>query len=268
MICKNRILSLGGSTYDTIQFGRGKKHLVMIPGLGDGLITVKNKALVGLILYHAYASRYTVTLISRRNELTEEADTCSMARDQAAVMKALGIRQAHVIGVSQGGMIAQHLAADHPQLVDRLVLVVTVPQSSSLMRANAERWVRMMEQGDRTGLMGDINEKAHPEPYLRKIRWTYPILGWSVRKSSLRRFRIQARACMSHDARQKLGRITAPTLIIGGAEDQTLGPEGSLLLAKAIPGSQLKIYPHQGHALYEDEKAFNRDVLHFLENHH
>ena len=265
MKCTNRVLHLNGSSFDLVQFGRGKKHLVMIPGLGDGIITVKNKALLGLALYRAYAERYTVTLISRKNELEPDASIESMARDQADAMRALGIGRAHVIGVSQGGMIAQHLAADAPELVDRLVLVVTVPAANALLAQNVHRWLRLSERREFSALMADINEQAHPERYLKRMRWAYPLLGLSAHGADAQRFAIQARACLGHDARGRLAHISAPTLILGGAEDKTLGPTGSRLLANAIPGSRLLIYWGQGHALYQDEKAFHADVLAFLE---
>ena len=70
---------------------------------------------------------HTVYLFSRKRSLPETYSIREMAADQAAAMKAMGISDAHVLGVSQGGMIAQYLASDHPELVGKLVLAVTAP---------------------------------------------------------------------------------------------------------------------------------------------
>ena len=127
MQMKNYEIHIKDDCYDAVSFGSGKKDLVMIPGLGDGITTVKGKALLGSVLYHRYGKKYRVTMISRKKTLEIDSTTETMAKDQYYAMQALGIQKAHVIGVSMGGMIAQHLAADHPDMVDKLILVVTAP---------------------------------------------------------------------------------------------------------------------------------------------
>ena len=53
-------------------------------------------------------------------------------------------------------------------------------------------------------------------------------------------------------------------MVLGGEQDKTLGGEASRRIAAEIPGAQLKLYPQWGHALYEEERSFNRTVLEFL----
>ena len=261
---KNGVLNVGEDSFDYIQFGLGERDLVVIPGLGDGIVTVKNKALPGIFMFHDYVRRFRITLISRKQNLEEDADTCTMADDQVKAMKALGIDKACVVGVSLGGMIAQHLAADYPEMVEKLVLVVTVPKGNEMLTLNVKRWMKYAVEGKYKKLMVDINEKAHPDEYLKHVKWTYPVLGRMAKKMDRERFYIQAKSCITHDAMDKLTYIDAPTLIIGGEEDETLGMEGSYSLAEEIWECKLKCFEHQGHALYEDEKDFHRVVLRFL----
>ena len=265
MPIKNYEIRIRDDRYDAVSFGSGKENLVMIPGLGDGITTVKGRALVGSVLYRRYCKKYRVTLISRKNRLDEHATTESMAQDQYLAMQALGIEKAHIIGVSMGGMIAQHLAADHPEAVDRLILVVTTPETGETAKENLDRWIGFARMKAYLGLMIDINEKAHPEKYLKKLRPLYPYLGSAAKKMDIERFCIQAAACRDHNALEKLNRIQAPTLIIGGGQDRTLGEEGSHQLNRAIGDSRIKIYIDQGHALYEDDPDFHRTCLSFLE---
>ena len=265
MYMKNYELHILGDVYDAVQFGSGE-HLVLIPGLGDGITTVKGKALMGSLMFRRYGKRYTVTVISRKRVLEPDADTCTMARDQAYAMEALGIQKAHVVGISQGGMIAQHLAADHPELIDKLVLAVTTPTSNDRIRLNLRRWVELARKGAFTGLMTDIQEKAQTGKRRKYMRPFYSQMGAAIRNMDVERFAIMAQACGDHDASDKLDRITAPTLVIGAAQDQTVEPDGSHMLHRLIGGSALRIFEDQGHAVYENEPKFHELILDFLEN--
>ena len=119
---KNDILTIGNSQMEYIRFGTGKKVLIMLPGLGDGLRTMKGTALPFALMYRIFAKDFTVYAFSRLNDLPEGYTTRDMAQDQKEAMDQLGIAKAHIFGVSMGGMIAQHLAADYPEVVDKLVL--------------------------------------------------------------------------------------------------------------------------------------------------
>ena len=110
---KNGTLQLSSTTMDYIRFGNGEKNLIILPGLGDGLQTVKGTALPMAFLYRIFAKGYTVYAFSRRNALPDGYTTRDMARDQEAAMEQLGIARADILGVSMGGMIAQHLAINH-----------------------------------------------------------------------------------------------------------------------------------------------------------
>ena len=65
-------------------------------------------------------------------------------------------------------------------------------------------------------------------------------------------------------AAEHIGEITAPTLVLGGAQDHTLDPNGSRLLAEGIPNSRLHLWPDYGHAVYDEAKDFDARILDFL----
>ena len=90
-----------------IRFGTGKKNLIMLPGLGDGLRTVKGTALPMALYYRSLTKDYTVYMFSRKTELPAGHSTRDMAGELKTAMDALNIRKADVVGVSMGGMIAQ-----------------------------------------------------------------------------------------------------------------------------------------------------------------
>ena len=249
---------------DYICFGRGEKVLIMLPGLGDGLTTVKGTALPMALMYRIFSKDYTVYMFSRKNDLPAGYTTRDMARDQAEVMEQLGIAQADIMGVSMGGMIAQHLAIDFPEKVGKLVLVVTAASVNSLLTESVQEWVEFAKKGDAAGFMDSNLRRIYSADYYQKNKWMAPIMGNLTKPKSYDRFFVQAEACLSHDAYENLQRITAQTLVIGGEQDLALGGEASREIAKKIPGAELSMYEQWGHGLYEEAKDFNQRVLDFL----
>ena len=263
---KNGKLKLDDAEMDYIRFGGGPQTLVMLPGLGDGLRTVKGTAVPMAAMYREFAGDFTVYAFSRKSPLPEGYTTRDMARDQARAMEALGIERAHIFGVSMGGMIAQWLAIDHPEKVERLVLAVTSAEPNPILIESIGEWVALARAGDTAGFMRSNLRRMYSDAYCRKNLWMAPIAGRLTRPKSYDRFFIQANACLTHNAADHLHQIRAGTLVLGGEQDKALGGEASRKTAAAIDGAALKMYPQWGHALYEEEKTFNRTVGSFLRN--
>lgn len=261
---KNGRVKFPDADMDYLRFGTGPKNLIMLPGLGDGLRSSYGLALPMALLYRMYAKDYTVYMFSRKNQLPAGCTTEDMARHLAQAMDRLCIDKAHILGVSMGGMIAQHLAADCPEKVEKLVLVVTAARPNPVLTDSVTLWMSQAEAGDHRALMDSNLKKIYSADYYRKNKWTVPLLGVSTKPKSYERFLVMARACLEHDAYGKLSAITAPTFVMGGGKDETLGSAAASEIAAAIPGAKLKIYSQWGHGLYEEAPEFNADVLKFL----
>ena len=260
----NGMLEVGGSTMEYIRFGTGKRALIMLPGLGDGLRTMKGTALPMALMYRMFAKDFTVYAFSRKEPLTKGYTTRDMARDQAEAMEILGIERADIFGVSMGGMIAQHFAADYPEKVAKLILVVTCPNSNPILVESVNEWIELARKGDHAAFMESNLRRLYSEDYYRKNKWMLPLVGKLTKPRSYERFFIQAEACLHHDAYDRLPDIKAQTLVIGGEKDLALGGDGSRDIAEKIPGARLRMYEQWGHGVYEEEKEFNRLVLDFL----
>ena len=249
---------------DYIRFGTGNKNLIMLPGLGDGLRTTRGTAVPMALYYRCFAKDYTVYIISRKTKLSPGATTRDMARDLQKAMTELGIEKASLLGVSMGGMIAQHFAADYPEMLEKLVLVVTCTRETPILLESLEEWVGCARRGDHTALMDSNVRRIYSDSYYRRNKWLIPIMGKLTKPKSYDRFFIQAEACRTHNAWKSIPNITVPTLVIGGEQDHSLGGEASRELAARIPGAILKMYPQWGHGLYEEAKDFLPVVMEFL----
>lgn len=261
---KNGILNLNGAHMDYIRFGSGKRTLIMLPGLGDGLRTVKGTALPMALMYRMFCKDFTVYAFSRKEPLSNGCTTRDMAFDLAEAMAQLGIEKADIFGVSMGGMIAQHFAIEFPEKVGKLILAVTSSKPNPILTESVQEWITLAKSGDHAAFMDSNLQRIYSDTYYRRNRWMIPLVGKLTKPKSYDRFFSQADACLTHDAFGRLPEIHAPTLVVGGEKDLALGGEASREIAARIPGAQLLMYPQWGHGLYEEAKDFNEKVQRFL----
>ena len=261
---ENGTVQVGNTDMDYIAFGSGSKVFIMLPGLGDSLRRIKGTAFWVALAGHKYAQDYRIYMFSRRNNMEEGYSIREMARDQAEAMKALGISKAYVMGVSQGGMIAQCLAIDYPELVEKLVLVVTLSRQNETIQKVVTEWIEMAKECDYRDIMLDTAKKSYTEEFLKKNHWVLPLVGQIGKPKDFSRFLIQARACMNHDVYDELEKIQCPTFVIGGDSDKIVGAFSSKELAEKIRDCKLLIYKGLGHGLYEEADDFISNVLEFL----
>ena len=267
MLCqiKEFRLKLSDTEIDCISFGRGTKPLVMLQGLNTR--GIKGAGFSLALMYRIFAKEYRVYLFDRRPDLWAGITAKDLAKDVASAMDNLGIANADILGVSQGGMIAQHLAIDRPDLVNALVLAVTLSRSNDTVASVIHSWIEMTEQGNIKTLVADMAAKMYSERYLRRYRPLLPLLTLLQKPKDPQRFMELARACLTCTAYEELPQIRCPVLVIGGREDQIVGSAASEEIAQRL-GCNLVLYDRLGHALYEEAKDFNRTVYDFFKEHH
>lgn len=261
---KNGVVVTDEFSANYIKFGNGKKNLIMIPGVGDGLKTVKGLAVPFSILYKKYSKDYTVYSFSRRNKIPEKFSIRDMTDDLIKCMDKLGIENADIIGVSQGGMIGQTLAINYPDRIGKLVLVVTTPKATDILKESVTGWLDMAYNNDYKGIMIDTAIRSYTGKYIEKGKKIFSLLSNISKPKSFDRFITMAKSCLEFDVSKDIKKIKTPTFIIGGSDDLVLGIEGSKLLNKGIKNSELYIYEGYSHGLYEQAKDFNDIVLKYL----
>ena len=259
-------LKVGSSEVEYVAFGRGKTPLVAVPGLSEGLRTVKGTGKMLWLMYRGFSRTHRMYVIGRKNELEKGYTTRDMADDLAAVMDKLDIVPAQVMGLSQGGMIAQWLAINHPEKISRLAIVISLARQNDTIQQTIGNWIKMVIEERYEDFALDMQEKNYTDKYLKKIRPFYWFLKRMGHPQSKVRFLIQAESCITHDASAELSKIKCPTLIIGGGADKIVGgAEVQQEMAEAIEGSKLHIYPELGHGAFAEAKDFN-DHLYGLFN--
>ena len=261
---KGSSVTINGSKMDYVEFGQGKSPLIILPGLSDGLKTVEGQAINLAYYFRAFLKDFKVYVFSRKENIDKGYTTGEMAKDLKAALDQLGIKRACLMGVSQGGMIAQHFAIDYPAMVEKLVLAVTASRANETLRHAINGWVKYAENNDYKSLMIDTTENTYSPQKLKTYRLMYPLLCRIGKPKSFDRFLIQADAVLAHDTFNRLENITCPTFIIGGDSDKVVGPNASVEMADKIPNSRLILYKGLGHASYEEGKDFNKQVIDFL----
>lgn len=261
---KNGEIKVGDTTANYISFGTGKRNLIIIPGVGDGFKLVKGLAIPFAFMYKLFAKDFKVYVFSRRNNIKEGFSTENMANDMIDHMKKLNIDKADIVGVSQGGMIAEYIAINAPERVNKLVLAVTTARKNDVLEEVITDWIKKAENKDYKGIMVDNAEKSYTGKYLEKNRKVYGMLGLFGKNATYERFIIEAKSCINHDAYDRLDKIKCPTLVIGAKEDKVLGITGSKELSEKIENSSLFIYEGYSHGVYEQAKDFNNRIYDYL----
>ena len=254
-------LYIGDVSFNYIQFGTGKKPLIMIQGLNTN--GIKGAALSLAYMYRMFAKEYTVYLFDRRDEVYEGITVKDFAMDIAAVMDELGLKNADVFGVSQGGMIAQYLAIERPDLVHKMVLAVTASQNNETIETVVQNWIALTEQGDFKTLVLDMAEKMYSDEYVKRYGLFMPLLTLVQKPKDVERFLIISKACLTCKAYELLEYIQCPVFVIGGKQDKVVTGEASEEIAKKL-GCEIYMYENLGHAAYEEASDFNERVLDFL----
>ncbi|MBQ6421602.1 MAG: alpha/beta hydrolase [Clostridia bacterium] len=251
----------GGRT-EVLTFGTGERTLVILPGLSVTPVLAGAETIVSA--YRSFCKDFTVRLVDRRKDPPPGFTLEGMAKDAAAALDALGVTAAHVYGVSQGGMIAQLLALERPELVKKLALCSTLSRENETVRAVVTEWIDMAKAGRGEELNDAFLQKIlSPKTYRRfgkAILKTLPV----PTARELEIFCVNAMAGEGFDVLDRLPEIRCPSLVLGAENDRVTTAEGARETAAGI-GCACKLYPAPyGHAVYDEAPGIKARVRRFL----
>ena len=260
-----RTVQTDGFSMDYIRFGVGRDPLVVIPGLS--VQSVMGSADAVAVAYGLLAERFTVYLFDRRKELSPSCSLETMARDTAAAMRALGLRDVCLFGVSQGGAMAMEIAIHAPELVRKLALGSTLARVTEDQRQLFSRWAALANAGDAEGLYLAFGEALYPEAVFAQARELLIVAARTVTENDLARFVLQTEMMRDYDITEDLRRISCPVLVIGSRDDRVLGPDASPRIAEKLNGrtvAELYMYDGYGHAVYDLAPDYKERLLRFF----
>lgn len=191
----------------------------------------------------------------------------NMAKDVVAVMDALGIPKAHMVGTSLGGAIAQVLCLDHPDRVQSAGILCSYVKMDAFMQRQFEVRKKVLLAMGTEALMHltstTLNDPHWFATHFDELREREKFLLGNASPPAIDAERIDA--VMRFDRSARLGEIRKPCFVIGARNDVVCPPGHSEELARRIPGARLKLYPDGGHFFYivhADE--LNADIRAFM----
>ncbi|MAT05538.1 MAG: alpha/beta hydrolase [Acidimicrobiaceae bacterium] len=238
-------------------------RVVLISGTGGDLRVNPNRASDPLTAGHEVLM-YDQRGLGRTSKPDEPSTMERYADDAAELMDALDWDRAHVVGISFGGMVAQHVALRHPERVDRLVLCCTSAGGAggssfdllSLADLPREERAELL-----LPIMDTRNDLSTDPPTLAPLFerlapfMVAPPLNADDPASELgARRQLEARA--GHDVYDRLGEIDMPTLVAGGLHDGQAPPENLERLAAALPDATLRFFEGGHMFLLQDRTAW------------
>lgn len=238
------------------KYGTGPKTLIIFQGL-----VFENKPLSSMMstqftkMYGGLENDYTIYVVNRKPGMAEGMTMTDIANEYADMVREEFGGPMDVLGISTGGSLVQHFAADHPELVRKLVihsaahtLNEKAKQGQMLVAklARQKKWWKAYAT-----LMGvSLPERGLKKALLKSFYGFIALFGGMIfGKPKQHPFDVAVtiEAEDTHAFKGRLHEITAPTLLIAGAKDPFYSPELFRETAAGIPDCKLLLYPNMAH---------------------
>ena len=256
--------TVDGNELHYVRRGDGEP-LLLIMGMSGTHLSWGDPFLDALVARGFAVITYDHRGVGRSSRIDEGFTLAQLADDADALLDALDVDSAHVVGVSMGGMVAQELALRHPDRIRSLVIGCSYAGgagSALTGPATAQRLVEGWMSGDqeralRTGWEINVSRDfaARPGEY---ERWKEHVLALRV---PLAVIQLQLQAIAPHDTSERLDQISVPTLVVHGTEDQMLPAANSRVIASRIPGAKLVELDGIGHVFWWEQPERSAELI-------
>ncbi len=257
-----------GSEYET--WGAGPKVLLYLPGGPGSSIPTGLGGWMSRRWFEPFVDAgYAVHVVTRRRGMPRGHGVTDMADDVAELIShELGGRADLVVGVSFGGMIAQHLAARHAALLGQVAVIVAAAEVCDWGKDVDRRLAQAVASGDRVRTGMTFAEYVAPSRRARLLRRVVaPWLGKSLLSGKHyppADLVVEIEAELEFDSRSDLPRVAVPVLFVCGDRDQFFTPEVVAETASLVPGSALVWHEGKGHVAVASSGRVPEQVLEFV----
>jgi len=201
----------------------------------------------------------------RSTHLNGPFDIKQLAADVYQITQALGIPKAHVLGYSKGGIVAQQLAKNYPDIVQSLTLGCTFAYKTLSVTERLQRTLLpyVVKRLGSKGLAKFVFQSMSGGEEMREEDWKH--YKQMILMNEDEKVMEGIKALLTFDSRPWLHEIQIPSLVIGGKEDLVVPPHHQELLAEKIPHVKAKFFDRAGHGLmFTHQNKFSDTVLQFL----
>lgn len=213
-----------------------------------------------------YATSREVWWVQRRMHLPAGTTMADLSGQYATFIARHLDGEADVVGASTGGSVGLQLVADHPVVVRRLAVVSSACRLGPLGRSTQRRVAELARQGHRrraaAALMAPIGWRAPSRVAMSAVGW---VLGGQLMAGDLTDMLVTIDAEDRFDVTSRLGSITVPTLVVGGARDRFYGADLFQETAEGLAEGSLLMHPGKGHAGALTSPRTAEAVLHHLD---
>lgn len=264
-VIKTETVKTDGFEMDYFCFGRGEKKMVILPGLS--VQSVMPFAQTVADDYSIMTDDFTVFVFDRRREPPNGYSVSEMAKDTVCAIKTIGLEKVCLFGASQGGMIALEIAAQYPDLVEKLAVASTTLCMTKERLEPIKTWIERAKNKDGEGLYLDFGRVIYPAELFEKYEQTLKEAGKTVTENEFLRFVILAEAVKGYDFTPKTEKIRCPLFAVGSSSDRIFGAAAVREIADAFYSRsdfEYYIYDGYGHAVYDTAPDFKKRLYGFF----
>lgn len=239
--------------------------LVMIMGLGGDQSAWKHQ--VSNFKKHYQVITFDNRGAGKSDKPEEVYSPTLMAEDAIQLMDFLEIEEAHILGVSMGGLIAQEIAINYPERILKLILASTFACQDDEANGPTPEMLAIAELPIKKGVNRLLD--ASFNKFFNRV-FIVPLIRFKtrrIRETEITGIRGQVDGIKGYDSLDRLPLIKAPTLVLTGTKDRVVKPESSNTLSQKIPNAKLVKIDNGSHLIcWEKSKDFNKEVLDFLKS--
>lgn len=258
-------VTAGDTSTEFFRFGKGKKTLVIVPGLS--ITSVMNSAQAIAKEYGVFSDDFTVYVFDRSEPVTPVCTVRDVACDLIRAIDKLGLCDLYMFGASLGGMITLEVAAMRPELIHKAAVcstcVKTTPESAAKMRG----FIQKAENKDTVGLCLGFGELIYP-PAMFELYRNYIIKSAKdVTEDDLRRFIIFAKAASGYDFTCAASKIRCPLFACASSDDRIFDRDTFETIIETFRQNasfEYYLYEGFGHAVYDAAPDFRDRLYEFF----
>ena len=255
-------LKTNSSFLDCAIITGGHKPFVLLPGLYTKSLMPLAPAVARQ--YQRFLGEYTIYMFDRVSEPPDHYTLQNLVADTIQAMDALALRATCLMGVSAGGVVAQAVAAERPDLVQCAVIGSSTSCMTDQAREILQDWASLARGGKTDELNRAFASRVYTENFYARYEAAILDALSGTTEADLRRFAIFADALANFDQPSARPGLACPVLAIGAENDRIFGPEASREIARRN-GGRCFIYENYGHAVYDEAPDYLDKVWEFFE---